>query len=378
MVLTVATGGVAALAYGVLWAALPVAGEKRSARRPAGRAGRGFTPAAVREGSPDRARKGRGRGAWMVGMGSGVAVLGLLFVFRESGVWWSDALVWPLVLAAGGAALAWRQFGGRDDTGPAESRPRFGPYRGGFGIALLLAAGLLFLYLSGTLKAGGQAALAGLTAVIVIGLVLAPFWIRQTARLGAERAERIRSQERAEMAAHLHDSVLQTLALIRRNPEDPRRISTLARTQERELREWINREDNGGEGRLAEALKTAAAEVEELHRVPIDTVTVGDRPLDDAGRALVGAAREAMANAARHGAGHEPGAVVRLYAEIEPGRAQVFVHDRGPGFDPDRVPADRQGIRNSIIGRMERHGGRVEIRSAPGEGTEVELTMEAP
>lgn len=313
----------------------------------------------------------------MVATGAGLTVLGLLFVFRELDVWWSDALVWPLVLATAGAALVWRQFSGGSGEDPAKPprRSRLGPYRGGFGIALLLAAAVLFLYINGALEAGGEVALAGLTAVVVIGLVLAPLWARLASRLSAERAERIRSQERAEVAAHLHDSVLQTLALIQKNPGDARRISTLARSQERELREWLGgKSGREPEHRLADSLKAVAAEVEERHQVPIDAVTVGDRPLDDRSMALVAASREAMTNAARHAG--DAGAI-RLYAEITDGRAQIFIRDRGAGFDPGSVPADRHGLRDSIIGRMERHGGRAEIRSEPGEGTEIELTMEA-
>ena len=354
-VLTVVTGGVAAIGYGLLWVALPVAGEGPATRRWKPRQG---SRGRVVETAPPRQFKG----SWAVGAGAGFVTLGLLFIFRETGVWWSDALVWPLVIAAGGAALIWRQFSqsaaeraeeaaaarNRLPGAPAPRRSLLGPFRGGVGIALLLGGAVLFLYINGALSAGGDVALAGLVAVIVIGLVAAPIWVRSTRELSSERTERIRSEERAEVAAHLHDSVLQTLALIQKNPEDSRRISTLARSQERELRE--------------------------CHQVPIDAVTVGDRPLDEDAVALVAASREAMTNAARHAGAAGP---VRLYAEINPDRSLVFVHDRGPGFDPEAVPADRRGVRDSILGRMEAHGGRAEIRSTPGEGTEVELVMES-
>ncbi len=368
ILVTVLSGGVAALVYGLLWAALPVGGQqpgpplagswraRRDARRRARSTARQPEPASPDEDDGDADRF---RGSWVVGTGAGLMVLGLLFIFRELDIWWSDSLVWPLVLATAGAALVWRQFagnGGEDDPAKPVRRSRLGPYRGGFGIALLLAAAVLFLYINGALEAGGQVALAGLTAVIVIGLVLAPLWARLAGRLSAERAERIRSQERAEVAAHLHDSVLQTLALIQKNPGDSRRISTLARSQERELREWLSgksgTEANHG---LADSLKAVAAEVEELHQVPIDAVTVGDRPLDDRSNALVAASREAMTNAARHAG--DAGAI-RLYAEITPDSAQIFVRDRGSGFDPDAVSPDRHGLRDSIIGRMERNGGQ--------------------
>lgn len=381
VILTVITGGVAAVGYGLLWAALPVAGEGPTPRRWKPRQG-------SRPRSRTRAPKRHFRGTWVIGAGAGFVTLGLLFIFREAGIWWSDSLVWPLVIAAAGVALIWRQFSesARDRAERDESeavyvagtnprrRSLLGPFRGGVGIALLLGGAVLFLYINGALSAGGDVALAGLTAVIVIGLVVAPIWARSARELSTERTERIRSEERAEVAAHLHDSVLQTLTLIQKNPEDTRRVSTLARSQERELRDWLSGKSATDRAQsLAESLKAVAAEVEEKHQVPIDAVTVGDRPLDERSVALVAATREAMTNAVRHAG--EAGAI-RLYAEIDPRRCQVFVHDRGPGFNPESVPSDRRGVRDSIIGRMEANGGSAEIRSIPGEGTEVELLIE--
>jgi signal transduction histidine kinase len=193
-------------------------------------------------------------------------------------------------------------------------------------------------------------------------------------RLGEERMARARSQERAEVAAHLHDSVLQTLALMQKRAGDPDEVAQLARRQERELRAWLG----GGEParpreRLADALRAAAEEVEEAHGAPIDAIVVGDAPLDERMEALVAASREALTNAAKFAADAGP---VHLYAEIENGSARVFIDDRGPGFDPDAIPNDRRGVRESIIGRMQRYGGRVQIRSGPGDGTEVELAVE--
>lgn len=381
-VLTVVTGGVAAIGYGLLWVALPVDEGRPAAGRWKPRQG-----SRKKAGAAPAVEARQFRGSWVIGAGAGFVTLGLLFVFRETGIWWSDSLVWPLVVAAAGTALIWRQFSesvrerNRSGTADPESgggtrrrRSLLGPFRGGVGVALLLGGAVLFLYINGALSAGGDVALAGLTAVIVIGLVAAPLWIRSARELSTERAERIRSEERAEVAAHLHDSVLQTLALIQKNPEDSRRISTLARRQERELRDWLSGQtENERADSLAEALKAVAADIEELHQVPIDAVTVGDRPLDDDALALVAAAREAMANAARHAGSAGP---VRLYAEIDRKRAEVFVHDRGPGFELDSVPDDRRGVRDSILGRMEAHGGSATVRSTPGEGTEVELVLE--
>jgi signal transduction histidine kinase len=213
--------------------------------------------------------------------------------------------------------------------------------------------------------------LAVVVVVVAGALILAPWWVRLVRGLTAERAERIRSQERAEMAAHLHDSVLQTLALMQRRAGDPREVASLARRQERELRAWLNGRREAGAVTLASSLEAAAAEVEEAHGVAVDVVAVGDAPLDPRVEGLVAAAREALVNAAKFAGG----APISLYAEAEDGRMIVYVRDRGPGFDPGAVPADRRGLRESIVGRMARHGGRALVHTAPGEGTEIELVI---
>jgi signal transduction histidine kinase len=192
-------------------------------------------------------------------------------------------------------------------------------------------------------------------------------------RLRNEREARIRSQERAEVGAHLHDSVLQTLALVQRRSGDPGEVARLARRQERELRSWLAGDEGARpDERLADALRSVAAEVEESHGAIVDAVVVGDAALDPHYEALVAATREAATNAAKFAADGGP---VRLYAEIGDEGAGVWVDDRGPGFDPEAIPADRRGVRESIIGRMERHGGTARIRQGPDGGTEVELEM---
>jgi signal transduction histidine kinase len=198
--------------------------------------------------------------------------------------------------------------------------------------------------------------------------------MRLARSLSFERAARIREQERAEVAAHLHDSVLQTLALIQTRSNDGAAVATLARRQERALRRWLfERPDAGAKhDTIGTVLELAAGEVEELHSVPIEAVIVGDGPLDTRAEALVQAAREAMTNAAKFARSER----VDLYAEVTPTRVVAFIRDRGVGFDPDAIPADRRGLRDSIVGRMRRHGGRATVHSAPGDGTEVELTME--
>jgi signal transduction histidine kinase len=238
------------------------------------------------------------------------------------------------------------------------------------GAALVVGGGLVFLWLNDALAAARDVLLAVVVVIIALTLILAPWWLRLVRGLTAERAERIRSQERAEVAAHLHDSVLQTLALMQKRVDDPREVAALARRQERELRAWLNGRRASGEETVALALESAAAEVEEAHGVPIEVVAVGDAPLDERARALVAAAREAMVNASKFAG---PAA---LYAEVDRDRIEVFVRDRGPGFDPGAVPDDRRGVSESIVGRMERHGGRAVVHTAPGEGTEVELVME--
>jgi signal transduction histidine kinase len=309
-------------------------------------------------------------------LGAGIAVLALgALLFVESNdtvdltpVWLLSALGACLALALVAAAA------GRRAQGP--TRPRreaTGLSWAGLVLGLALGAGLLFAWANGSLEAAGSVALAALAVTIALSLISAPFWLAMFRRLGAERVARARSEERAELGAHLHDSVLQTLALMQKHAAEPEEVARLARHQERELRSWLA----GGRAprpteRLADALRAAAIEVEESHGAPVEAIVVGDAPLDEGTGALVAASREALTNAVKFASDGGP---VRLYAEIEGGTARVFIDDRGPGFDPEAIPDDRRGLRESIIGRMERHGGHAEIRSEPGEGTEVELTL---
>jgi len=318
-------------------------------------------------GAGEAAPRGGGPGSVEVALGVALLALSLLLAFRSLGIWFSDAIVWPLVLVAAGGALLWRQST-RQERAPRKERAAT-VSRTGLGVALVIAAGLVFLQATSSLTAARDVVLAVLVVVIVLGVIFAPWILRLVRSLSAERAERIRSQERAEMAAHLHDSVLQTLALVQR-ADDPKQVSALARRQERELRAWLSGRTDKAEGRLASALEDAAAEVEEAHRVEVDVVAVGDRELDERSDALVAAAREAMVNAAKFGGG----SAVSVYAETQDGKTHVFVRDRGPGFDPAGVPEDRRGIRESIVGRMERHDGRASVTSS-SDGTEVELML---
>jgi phage shock protein PspC (stress-responsive transcriptional regulator) len=325
------------------------------------------------------------RGSWRVGAGVGLLVLALLLLLRELGLWWGDVLVWPVVLAATGTALIWHRSASgrarpaRDGSGrsvggivAAAVEPRV-TGRTALGASLVVGAALLFLLWTDALGAARDAVLVVIAIVVAVALILTPLWVRLARSLTEERAARVRSQERAEVAAHLHDSVLQTLALVQRRAADPRAVAALARRQERELRAWLSGTPARSPAEsLVAALEAAATEVEQAHGVVVEVVAVGDAPLDEDGLAVVAAAREAVVNAAKF-AGDEP---IAVYAEASDGRIHVFVRDRGPGFDLAAVPVDRRGVRESIVGRMERHGGRAVFSAGPGGGTEVQLVME--
>lgn len=290
----------------------------------------------------------------------GTVMLAWSAILALRGLGLSDSLVWPLALIAAAVALA---------TGSAtlwldRQRTRL--------LAIVLAVVGIVLFVDRNTHGGSTTLLAPGAVGAALVLVLAPWAWRLVRERDAEHAARIRTQERADLAARVHDSVLQTLALIQRDPADARRVATLARRQERELRTWLYPDrEPAAEGTLAEAVQTAAAEIEELHGLRVEVVRTGDAPLDERTRVLVLAAREAMANAAKHSGADE----VSVFLEAEPGRVGLYVRDRGAGFDPDAVAADRRGISESIRGRMERVGGTATIVSAPGEGTDVELEL---
>ncbi|HZJ39607.1 MAG TPA: ATP-binding protein [Demequina sp.] len=215
-----------------------------------------------------------------------------------------------------------------------------------------------------------RAILVPVATVGAAALVLAPWWMRLIRQVSVEREQRVREFERAEIAAHLHDSVLQTLTLIRAKSQDPEAVARLARAQERDLRAYLYQDRRSEADSVATALTTAMSEVEDAHGVAIEVVHVGDAPTSDALRAVVRATREAATNAATHGS--EP---ISVYAELTASAYDVFVRDSGPGFDPAALDPDRLGIRHSIIGRVERHGGTAAVASAPGSRTEVSITM---
>lgn len=309
--------------------------------------------------------------------GLGLMFVGVLLVLRTVGLWFGDPLVWPICLVAFGLAVMWDRsardnrfvawaFPGLDTTG----RPTAGRIVVGGGI---MVAGLSILVSSvDAFRGMGVAILAVLITGGGLTMIFGPWIWRLATDLGKERTDRIRSDERAEVAAHLHDSVLQTLALIQRT-DDPRRMVTLARAQERELRTWLfERSPLDEDHRLSTALVAMAGRVEATYDLPVEVITAGDALLDEHLEALVGATGEAVTNAARHSGADQ----VSVYAETSPTSIDVWVSDQGKGFDLASVPRGRHGIVESIMGRMRRHDGEATITSNPGEGTEVHLHLE--
>lgn len=305
-------------------------------------------------------------------LGLGIAFVGLMLLLGSLGFWPNPALVLTAgALAFGTAALTDRSMPGPFAAllDPDVDRPSR--------VRIVIGVGLLIGGLAVFASSVGQVFEFGVVflAVALTGLgILVAFgpWVRRLlSDLAEERSERIRQEERAEMAAHLHDSVLQTLALIQRS-DDPARMAILARHQEAELRDWLyGTAPLEGIDMVSTALKSAAARVEEDHQIPVEVVTVGDHPIDELSRSLVGAATEAMVNAAKHSGADR----MSLFFEANGSHLSVFVTDQGKGFDTASVNSDRKGIADSIRSRVERAGGTVEIISEPGEGTEVILSM---
>jgi signal transduction histidine kinase len=308
------------------------------------------------------------------------------------GIGYASSVAWPLYLSLAGLVLiyrnaepdesAWmRQVAGtllQVSTEPRRSR-RVLVLRIAGGV-VLLAAGLVVIVLgrpsTALLRPAGGTVLVIAAFVVLFG----PWWLSLARQVVHERQGRVRAEERADMAARVHDSVLQTLALIQKSSGNRQRVVQLARAQERELRSWLfdgRRPGSFGEeeaSTLAAGVQLIEHEVETTHGVAVEAVTVGDCPLIEELRALLAAGKEGAVNAAKWSGAP----VVSLFAEVEPDKVTLFVRDRGQGFDPTEVPDDRQGIAESIRSRMARHGGTAALRSTPGSGTEVELTMPRP
>ena len=298
--------------------------------------------------------------------------VGSLLLLRSLGIWSGDGWVWP------GAALS---FGiaflmDRGDIDPRSAiLGLFDPHSGRFRARTVIGVVLLLIGVSILANVAAPAVGTVLLAVLLTGVGMAvlfgPWVWRLVSDLGAERRRRIRQEERADMAAHLHDSVLQTLALIQRT-DDPRRVMTLARVQERELRRWLyDTTPAGGPELLSAALQEEADRIEQTFDIHIQVVTVGDRPVDEGVRATIAATGEALTNAARHSGADR----VSVYSEVSQESTDIWISDQGAGFDPEVVAGDRHGITESIVGRMESNGGAATVSSAPGEGTEVHLRL---
>jgi phage shock protein PspC (stress-responsive transcriptional regulator)/two-component sensor histidine kinase len=301
-----------------------------------------------------------------------ITLLGVAAIVAAAALWLGSAgfdvhaeVVVPVVAIVIGAIFFWSQL---DDSSPLGGRR---PVRWiwlvvGLGFTLL---GLVALLVRGTnITELWQVAGAVLAALVGVSVLCAPWILRLWTNLREEQTARIRATERADIAAHLHDSVLQTLALIQRQSTDAATVARLARAQERQLRSYLYDEDSRA-GTLGAALTAAMGEVEDLQGVPVQLVVTGDRPMDQHLDALVKAVREAAWNAVRHAS-----PPVSAYVEVGPDAVEAFVRDHGSGFDLDAVPDDRAGVRESIIGRMERHGGTARIRRR-ADGTEVELRL---
>lgn len=350
-------GGAGLAMYVWLWVTVP-AGDPHDAARPAGRS---------RLAPRLRVRQLSSQTRDMTVALALLATAGLLALWRSDVAQPATWLV-PVLVVAAGAALAWSQLA--DVTGPARVRRRGEVVlRVGAGVALAVVGSLLLVGRDESPAVLLRGAIAGLAILLGVGVVLAPMLLRLLRELGSEREARAREAERADIAAHLHDSVLQTLSMIRARAGDNEEVSRLARAQERELREWLYTDRPAPGTSTADALREVAAEVEDLRGVPVEIVTAGDAVPDETTPVLTAATREAIANAVVHG--RPP---VTVYVEIGPEQTEVFVRDHGDGFDLDAVPADRHGVRQSIIGRMDRHGGTADVRTRP-TGTEVHLVM---
>lgn len=362
-------GGLGVMLYAGLWLIAPSGvpdpprppGLEAASRQHRRDAGRSSVPMSGEASGP-----APGLLAALALVGLGVVMLLDRFVDTPGGA------VWPLAVTAVGAAIVWRQAESREQSRAAMVA------RVVAGAALVALGLVLFLAGRGELGQLVDALIAVLVVLAGVTVVAGPWLLRLVRELQAERAERVRSQERADMAAHLHDSVLQTLAVIQRQADDPETVARLARSQERDLRRWLYDEPVRANHSVRSALEQVAADVEDAFGTPVEVVVVGDTALAPGGGmdAVVAATREALTNAAKH----SQAARIDLYAEVDHACVEVFVRDRGVGFDPDGVAEDRRGVRGSIVERVERHGGSATVTSTPGSGTEVHLvaTVDAP
>jgi signal transduction histidine kinase len=360
----VITGGFGVPLYVAGWLLIPAAGEDRSIA--------------------SRARSDSAGIALAVGLGTLFGfILFVADVFNEG---WPSGWAWPQVFTVAGLTLIWRNASADEQ---ATLRRLVEPLSAVAGPVRPNRRSAIRVTIAGLLVFGGATSLASehesLTllrplggAVLVIAgivLLLGPWWLRLGRDLVLERQARVRAEERADIAARIHDSVLQTLALIQRRADDPAKVVQLARLQERELRAWLFEGRPPGDAdadvTFAAGVRQIQQDVEARYGVPVEAVTVGDCELDENLNALLGAAREAAVNAAKWSGA----SVVSVFGEVEPASVSLVVRDRGKGFDPSVVPEDRKGLAESVHGRMTRRGGTADVTSAVGEGTKVTLKM---
>lgn len=355
--------------YGLLWVLLPEGTTRTEA--PGLQAARHLGMRAKRKWQMDAAP--------LVGLA--LLAAGIVWLTNSLGLGLSNAMLWPALFAVAGVALVWRQADAVDDETDRDTAAWLRPFlrSGGWLGATRLVVGLGLVGLAVSMVTASRIGVQELPTVLAMSLLLilgvmiaaAPWIYRARRSLNRAREEKLVADARADMAAHLHDSVLQSLALIQRQAGDPKAVTSIARRQERELRQWLYGDQVSAHESVKAALTSDALDIEADRGVPIEVVVVGDAPLTENTEALVAAAREAMVNAAKHSGAES----IDVFAEEEDGVVEVFVRDRGAGFDLDAVDADRLGVRRSIIDRMERHGGSARIRSAPGEGTDIRLRI---
>lgn len=362
LVLLVPLGGAGVLLYVFWWVTVP-SGDPRVAAEEA-------RPAATSRLAPRLRQPGRRLPLTEIALGVLLlAAAGGLIAVRN-GADLGGSWVLPALIVLGGLALAWSQLDAVDrEPGRPGGRTPVSVLRLLGGTALAGTGVFLLIGRDAPMEDLVRSALAALAVLVGAALVLAPWWLRLVRELSDERLARARASERADIAAHLHDSVLQTLALIRARAANADEVAKLARAQERELRSWLYDDRVTPGTSVAADLRDVVAEVEDHHGVPVEVVVVGDRTPDERTAGLLRATREALVNAVRHG--RPP---VSVYLEVGPGVVEVFVKDRGDGFDLDEVPDDRFGVRESIIGRMRRLGGDATVRARAG-GTEVALRL---
>jgi signal transduction histidine kinase len=366
-VLLVLAAGLGLVLYTVLWLAIPRKGEERSIA----------------------ARIGADRRELQIVLSVSTVVLALLVALEAIGLPNMGTIAWPLGICAVGVLAVWRGASPdereRLEEFVSSAAPSgLGTNRGWRSIAVRAAVGIAMVLIGivqlskvGDHQDPGRSALVG-AFLLSVGffVIFAPWWLHTLRALTTERRERVRAEERANLAAHVHDSVLQTLSLIQRSARDPNEVVRLARLQERELRYWLFNpasfgQRHGQPSSVAEACADLERDVEDDYGVGVELVVVGDCPLDERVSALLAAGREASVNSAKWSGASS----ISVYAEVEAACVTMFVRDVGAGFDTRAVPADRHGISGSIVERMQRAGGQAVVRSAPGTGTEVELTV---